>query len=195
MIIWVHGFYRLSGKKIVAFYRLWTHGGAEIWLSFKMLKSQEMHKAWSLTHDLRLLDTNRIQTLTGFWSLNQQTERHGICCNGTIWKVLKRVWKMSGQVLKSFFSLRIRASSLNTRQLSTLKGHSGGNRTNLTKWYWLLSGTGVAVGYYALKSFRNSSQVYALQQRKVWLMWWIIIMISSNLSIFCRMNLLRKPSN
>lgn len=73
---------------------------------------------------------------------------------------------MSGRILINLISSRNSASKLASRHLATLKGNYGGNRTNLTKWYWLLSGTGLAVGYFAIKSFKNS-RVYALQQRKV----------------------------
>lgn len=75
--------------------------------------------------------------------------------------------KMSGKILKSLFLAQNRAVSLNSRHLSSFKGNFSGNRTNLTKWYWLLSGTGVAIGFFAIKSYKSQSQVYALQTRKV----------------------------
>lgn len=74
---------------------------------------------------------------------------------------------MSGRILKSLILSKNSASHLTSRQLTSFKGSFGGNRTNLTKWYWLLTGGGVAVGYFAIKSFKNSTQIYALQQRKV----------------------------
>ena len=74
---------------------------------------------------------------------------------------------MSGRILRNLFSTRNSAAKLTSRHLTSFKGNFGGNRTNLTKYYWLLTGSGVAIGYFAIKSFKNSTQVYALQQRKV----------------------------
>lgn len=81
--------------------------------------------------------------------------------------VVKKCKRMSGKVLKNLFLARNGAFNLTTRRVSTFKGGFGANRTSLTKWYWLLSGTGVAIGYFAFKSLKNSTQIYALQQRKV----------------------------
>ena len=80
---------------------------------------------------------------------------------------VKKCKKMSGKILRNLFFTRNGAYNLNSRHVSSFKGNFGSNRTNLTKWYWLLSGTGAAIGYFAIKSFKNSTQVYALQQRKV----------------------------
>lgn len=74
---------------------------------------------------------------------------------------------MSGKILQNLFSARNRANKINSRYVTSFNGNFSGNRSNLTKWYWLLSGTGVAIGFFALKSYKNSTKVYALQQRKV----------------------------
>lgn len=73
---------------------------------------------------------------------------------------------MSGQILRNLFS---RNGALNSkfRHVSSFKGRLGGQKNGLPKYYWLLTGTGVIVSYFALKSLKSTNQVYALQQRRV----------------------------
>lgn len=70
------------------------------------------------------------------------------------------------KILKNLISARNKAHKINSRYVTSFNGNFSGNRSNLTKWYWLLSGTGAAIGFFALKSYKNSTKVYALQQRK-----------------------------
>lgn len=69
--------------------------------------------------------------------------------------------------IKNFFSGRNKALKIGYRYINSFNGNLNGGRTSLTKYYWLLSATGAAVGFFAIKSYKNSTKVYALQQRKV----------------------------
>lgn len=73
---------------------------------------------------------------------------------------------MSGRNLLNLISCRNNALNLFPRHFSSFNKNFGSQRTSLTKWYWLLTGSGVTIGYFAIKSFKTSSQVYALTPRK-----------------------------
>lgn len=73
---------------------------------------------------------------------------------------------MSGRNFLNLVSRRGSALNLFPRHSSSFNRNFGAQRTNLTKWYWLLTGSGVAIGYFAIKSFKSSSQVHALTQRR-----------------------------
>jgi hypothetical protein len=73
---------------------------------------------------------------------------------------------MSGKILRNLFS-RTSALNSNSRHVSSFKGSFGGQKNSVTKWYWVLTGTGVAVSYFAIKSLKSSNQIYALQPRRV----------------------------
>lgn len=73
--------------------------------------------------------------------------------------------KMS-RIFLNLFILRNSASKISSRQLSSFKGNFSSGRSSAYKWYALLSGTSLGVGYFALKSFKKN-QIYALQHRKV----------------------------
>lgn len=103
-------------------------------------------------------------------------------------------WKMSA-ILRNFF-FRKSALNSNSRHVSSFKGNFGGQRNSVTKWYWLLAGSAASISYFALKSFKNSNQIQALQIRKV-----------MNIQLFCnnhswfifivvfRMSWLKRQSN
>ncbi|CRL01654.1 CLUMA_CG014877, isoform A [Clunio marinus] len=73
---------------------------------------------------------------------------------------------MSGTILRNLISVRRSVINLGSRHVSSNSNSFGGYRSNIYKWYWLFSGTGIAIGYFALKSLKSQNQIYALQQRK-----------------------------
>ena len=73
---------------------------------------------------------------------------------------------MSGKILRNLFSGN---SGLNStsRHVASFKGNLSGQKNSVSKFVWLLTGTGVAVSFLAIKNLKSSNQIYALQQRRV----------------------------
>jgi len=59
------------------------------------------------------------------------------------------------------------ALGLPNRRLSSFRVNPSYNKNGAVKWYCLLTGTGLGIGYYAFKSFKNQSKIFALQPRRV----------------------------